>query len=265
VGEAALRPLHEGDHLVDEGVAEGGHALQGGPEGESGAEQQPVGLLQGADLGRLDPGSAKTHHVQPTGPRRVPVRDDEGQAVLDGLGLAPEHGEAPHAAVLVNAGVAPEKGALGDLDVAGERNVVGHDDAIADAVVVGHVGVRHQEAVRTDDGRDPGRGGAVDRDALADTVPVADHETAFGPGEREVLRLAPEDRSFVHEILDAEGGEPLDRRVGPDLTPITDPGPILHDGARADRDVRPELGAGIDDRLGVHGHERCILPRVAPP
>src|SRR6185436_2330622 len=82
VVEAALRGARERDHLVDPGIAEGGHALQRGLQRERGAEQEAIALLQRPQLAGAGARPAKTDDVETGGAAGHAVGDDEGQAVL---------------------------------------------------------------------------------------------------------------------------------------------------------------------------------------
>ena len=80
---------------------------------------------------------------------------------------------------MVNGHGAGKRGVVVDVDVAGQQRAVGDDDVVAQLAVVGDVAAGHQEIVVADAGdavflfR-----GAIDRDALADDVVVADDDLA---------------------------------------------------------------------------------------
>ena len=143
--------------------------------------------------------------------------------------------------------------------MAGQHHVVGQDRAVADPVVVGHVHVGHQEAVGADHGGAPGPGGAVDRDALADQVAVADHEARLLPGKGHVLRLAAEHGALVDSVVRAECREAPQYRVRADLAAVADRRVVLDHGQRADHDVPADTSLRRDDGARVDAHARRIV------
>ena len=140
----------------------------------------------------------------------------------------------------MDAGPSAQERALADLDVARQHDVVGEDRAVADPAVVSDVHVGHQEAAGADECRTARLRRAMEGDALADHVALADEEAGLGTLEGQVLRLAAQDRPLVHAVAAAQHRPGLDHGVGAhlaavaDRTPssITAKGPTLTPGPR---------------------------------
>ncbi|MEO6707984.1 MAG: hypothetical protein ABI054_11005 [Planctomycetota bacterium] len=154
--------------------------------------------------------------------------------------------------------------ALADETVACEQHAVGHDHAIAHVAVVSDVRAGHEQAVARD-ARDPAAfdRAAVDRDELADRVPVADLELRRLVLVRKVLGRAAEVGLADHDVVRAERGDAVDHHVGPELGAIADAHGRADHTVRTDHDVEAELGVGVDDCGGVDlsGHESAARAR----
>ena len=139
-------------------------------------------------------------------------------------------------------------------------------DAVADAVVVGDVDVGHQEAVGADDGGPAGLRRAVDRHALPDDVAVPDHDPGFLLPEREVLRLAAQDRPLVDAIAAAHRDVSLDDGVGRGSRSRRRSPCRLDDGAGADRHVAGRCGRpGRRSRWGARSWRAFYVGAPAGP
>ena len=101
---------------------------------------------------------------------------------------------------------AGKRGVIVDVDVSAQQRAVGDDDVVAQLAIVGHVAAGHEEVVVADAGdavflfR-----GAVDRDALADDVIVADDHLGFAAAVADVLRLAADDHAGIDVVALADG------------------------------------------------------------
>ena len=95
----------------------------------------------------------------------------------------------PIAAELMHAGPGADGGEVVDEHVAAERRVVAEDHVVADAAVVRHVGIGHEHVAIADRRLAPAAArAAMDRDELAEDVPLADAKVGFFAFELEVLR-----------------------------------------------------------------------------
>ena len=124
----------------------------------------------------------------------------------------PHGADAGHEAVAADGGEVVhghrpgKRGMVVDVDVSAQQRGVGDDDVIAQLAIVGDVAAGHEEVVVADAGDAVLLfGGAVDGDALADDVVVADDHLGVGAAVADVLRLAADDHVGIEVVAAAEG------------------------------------------------------------
>src|SRR3954468_19446691 len=92
-----------------------------------------------------------------------------------------------------------------DYHVSGKRGIVGHDDMVAHKAIVRDVRVSHEQAVAAELSQPPATGrAAVDGDAFADLVMVADLEARLLTLELQVLRLHAQRHEWENPIIAAD-------------------------------------------------------------
>src|SRR4029079_8920115 len=114
--------------------------------------------------------------------RRVAVGDAERQRILHHLGEPADHGVAAYAAKLVHAHRGGYEGAVAHRDLARERRVVDQHHLAADAAVVPDVRADHQHAAAAHARQRARPRAAVDGDAFAENIAVADLDARYGVG-----------------------------------------------------------------------------------
>ena len=108
---------------------------------------------------------------------------------------------------------------------------------------------------------------AVNRDELAEHVPVANHERRLLAAELQVLRDEPDRGKREDLVAVADLGPPVDDARGADAAVAADADVLADDGVRAHDRARANLARRMDDRRGIDrdarpaaghalGHER---------
>ncbi len=153
---------------------------------------------------------------------------------------------------LRDARVSAEIGVISHLHMPGDGRVVRHDHVIADDAVVAHVNVRHQQAMVADDGRtEILHHAAVNGDALADHVVVADLQRGGLPVIRHGRRILAHRGELVNLVVAADSGRPPDDHMRRDPAAVADHHVRADERPRADRDVFPDDGRRVDDGARV--------------
>jgi hypothetical protein len=126
--------------------------------------------------------------VQAVTLRVISLNDRKRRCIFYDNGISSDERFVPDATELVYAGVRSDICAVGDLDMTGERRRIRHDDLVAELAVVSYVGLRHKEVV-IPDLRETASAGctAMDRDELADLIPLSDLSRGFFTAVLQVL------------------------------------------------------------------------------
>ena len=133
------------------------------------------------------------------------VDEHEGRHVVQHSAHAGDETVAADRGVVVHADAARDRGVIVNMDVAAQQRAVGHDDMVAQAAIVGHVRAGHEEVVAADRGDAVFLfGGAVDRDAFANAVRVADDDLRFAAAIADILRLAADDDAGIDVVVLAD-------------------------------------------------------------
>src|SRR5947209_11422069 len=141
--EAPARGAYESGEVRDVLVAHLVERFERAPERQTRAEQELVRALQGGARLRREAAAPESYRVQPAHARRVAVRREERQNVLDDLRLAAGHRVAPEADELVRAHVRRQEDMILDDDVSGQCRAVGEHVVVAHLAVVRDVDADH--------------------------------------------------------------------------------------------------------------------------
>jgi hypothetical protein len=142
---------------------------------------------------------------------------------------------------------AADEGALADFDVPAEHATIREDYVVAEDTVVRDVRARHEQAVRPDNRDCAGLRCAVHGNVFAEDRAVADaYARNDGAIKGEVLWVAPDDGEVIDADLPTEAGPSLDDGVRSNDAARAYLDASLDNGERPDRDVRGELGRGMD-------------------
>ena len=184
------------------------------------------------------------HDVDAPRPGRRAFAQHERRHVVQHAAQAADEAVAADRREMMHGHGAAERGVIVDVHVPAQQRAVGHDDVVAQLAVVGHVAAGHQEILVADP-RDAVFffAAAIDRDAFADDVAVADDDLRVAAGVADVLRLAADDDVGIDDVVAA------DRHVAHDRDRVQQPRAALDAHVRAD-----------DARTG-----RFRRPRRSPP
>jgi hypothetical protein len=131
--------------------------------------------------------------------------------------------------------------------VAAEHTAVCEDYVVAEDTVVRDVRARHEQAVRPDNRDRAGLRCTVHGDVFAEDRAVADaYARNDGAIKGEVLRVTPDDGEVIDADLPTEAGPSLDDGVRSNDAAGAYLDASLNNGERPNRDVRVELGSGMD-------------------
>src|SRR5579884_53254 len=203
--------------------------------------------------------AAQAAHVHVEDPGRNAPRQHIRRNVLGDAGHSPDHGQRADPAVLVDAADSAEVGVVFDGDVAANAHVRGDGNVAADQTVMPDMRIGHDHILVAEPGDTAFAGGAVDGNAFADNVAIADdHITLF---------------AFIFEILrrSAQNGARKDLAVAPDRGVLLDDHVRVQDGARADaalladNAVRSDLRARLNLRGRIDDGRRVDLRLFRTP
>src|SRR5262249_46694976 len=139
------------------------------------AEQQPMRFGQAVDRFGREIFTLERDDVNAPRPRGMTIDQHVWWHVVQHAAHAGHEAVRTDRRVMVYAHAARDRGVIMNVNVASQQRAVGHDDVIANTAVVGDVRTGHEEVVVTDRGDAVFLlGGAVDRDAFADNVRIAD-------------------------------------------------------------------------------------------
>lgn len=142
---------------------------------------------------------------------------------------------------------AADEGAVADFDVPAEHATIREDYLIAEYTVVRNVRARHEQAVRPNNRVGTSLRSAVHGDVFAEDRAVADaHTGKNGAIKGKVLWVATDDSEVIDADLPTEAGPRLDDGVRSNDATRAYLDASLNNGERPDRDVRGELGSGMD-------------------
>ncbi len=219
-------------------------ALEGDGAGEAFGVEVLVGILErGKGFGAEVLGMTADRNGVETAHHEVFDAHGEhvGRCVLAELGAATDHGKGPDVGELQQAGGAADNGVVFHNAFAGDLDAIGHNDVVAEDATVCDVAVGHDEAVAADDGLGAIHRAEVDGDAFAENGAVADFDVGDITGlPLEVLGLHTHAGLREDFAVFTNGGVPLDRAV------------VMHLGATANLDVRPDISKGTDLGLGMN-------------
>jgi len=158
---------------------------------------------------------------------------------------------------LVNADFIREVDVIFHLDVPGQRGAIRKNAVVFQDAVVGKVDRDHQKIPGAHARRLAFSSRAMDRDVLANSVLIADHEAARLAFKFHILRLAPEGGVLVNAIPLAHRRVALDDRVGANFASGADFDVVFDDDVRADFDIGRKLRARAHNRgrMNRHGNQ----------
>jgi hypothetical protein len=183
----------------------------------------------------------------------------EGQDVLRDGGASADVGVGADAHELMHGAERSDDGPLFDGDVAGDGRSVDQHDVIFDEAVVADVGVGHDEQMAADFGEASAfDGAAIDGDAFADFVVIADFEARGLVVVGDVLRSHADGGVGEKRIVVADFGWAFDGDVGAQAAVFSEFDVGADDAVGADVAGCGDFGAGVDDGGGVNVHE-CMI------
>jgi hypothetical protein len=140
------------------------------------------------------------------------------------------------------------------MHVPAEQCPVGHDDVVAEFAVVSDMATGHQEITVPDFGDAIFLlAAAIDRDAFANDIAIADEDSCVAAGIADVLRFAADDDGGVDHIIMAN------RDVAHHGDGIEKPCAALNANIRSDDAERPDFDVDIDFGARVNRCGRCNL------
>ena len=176
-----------------------------------------------------------------------PSAMQKGRHILHDLGEAAHNRHFADAHELVNAHETPDHALVFDGDVARNSGRIGNQVTVAQNAVVPEMNVGHQQIVVAHHRRLALAGRAVNRHHFAQHVVVAQFDERFLALELQVLRLAAQNYVRHQTAIFAQSGAALDDDVGLQSRPSADARSALDNAKRADLDVLPDFGTGIND------------------
>jgi len=167
----------------------------------------------------------------------VPLDDHEGGHVLDDPRQAAHVRQPPDRAERVHGRAPVDEHARLHVHVPADENVVAEDDVVFHVAIVGHVAARHKVAMVAD-ARHAGVLGraAMDRDAFAEDVVVADLDAGRLVAVRDVLRR-PADAGIREKDVALA-----------DVRMAHEADAVVHDRAGANH----HIGADVTERTDLH-------------
>ena len=218
---------------------------------ELAAVEEAVSLAEFADaLGGKAP-ALETDMVHPADFRRVAVGDHEGGDILHDLGATADYGVGADSAELMDAAEAADDRVVAHGHMARECAVIGENHVVADDAVMGDVGVGEEVSSASETCDPLGGRGAVNRDELAEDVPVADFELRRLTRVLKILAPLPDGGVRVELVVVADDGRSGKGDV------IVETASLAKNDARPDDAVGSDLGGladvgrGVDDRRGM--------------
>ena len=212
----------------------------------AGAKEQVVKAFQFEAILGADLGAAQADDVE-TAEAVDGAHNGERGHVLGDARAALHDGEGADADELMDHSVAGEEGAVAHLGVTAEHGAIGHDDAAAQAGIVADVRAGHEEIVRGNDGGFLGFGGAMDGDAFAKDVALADEEAGRAAFIFDILGGVADDAAGVEKVVGADGGVAGEIGVGADAAARAEGNMGVDDGIGEDLDGGIELGFRTND------------------
>ena len=191
----------------------------------------------------------ETHHVRADHAHRAirHVAQHERRRILADLRHAADHGMAADRAELVRRCATADDRPILDMHIARKLHGIRADHMVAENHAVRGMAVRHEEAVRTDDGLLAVLRAKVHRGEFADDRTVADLHVRDGALLiLEILRLHPDKGIGKDLTVRTDGRVPVKDRTLSDGRAFAD----LH--VRSDGDVRPNLHAFTELCILVH-------------
>ena len=179
--------------------------------------------------------------------------------------VVPHAAQARHEAVRTHGGEMVDRHGAGkrrvvvDVDVPTEEHSVGQNDIVPEAAIVGHVGASHQEVVVAQRGDSVFLfGAAIDGDALADDVVVADHHLGVAARITDVLGLPADDRARIEVVVLADRDVSHHGHAIFQPRPAPDPHIGADDTERADFHFIVDLCPRIDAHVlgDIRSHHR---------
>src|SRR5271168_1615346 len=125
--------------------------------------------------------------------------------------------------------VARDQRAVTDLDPAGKQRAARDNRAIADPTIVRRVRVLHEKVITADSCVIAARASAMDRDALAKNIAVADYDAAPLAAISQVLRVVANHSVRMDHVLGANFGVAQNRDVADQTCPRANPDPSVEE------------------------------------
>jgi hypothetical protein len=150
--------------------------------------------------------------------------------------------------------VAGDQRAIADLDPSSEQRAARDYGLVTDPAIVRDMRILHQEVAVTDNRNLALLAAAMDRNALAENVPITYPNATRPAGIGEVLRLISDHRVRMDHIVRAHLSIAEDRRVTDQASARADFDPAFEQAQRPDFDTFAELnlaadyGASMDSR-----------------
>ncbi|EAU64901.1 hypothetical protein STIAU_5450 [Stigmatella aurantiaca DW4/3-1] len=227
-----------------------------------GAENNPVGLLDAADLLRAKAVPLQPHGVEPGQLRPVSLRHAVRGNVHHHHGAARDEGMLAHPRELMHRRQPREDDVVLDQHVPSDRGALPQDATVAHHAVMRHVAVAHEEVAVADAGDAAATGRAdVQRGELANLVLVTEDEFGVLALVLQILGGTAQGGELEHPVARAERRAALDDSVRPHARLRTN----LHLGSN-DRECANlhrlvELRIRVDYRGGVNlSHAVSLLP-----
>lgn len=252
--DAALAGADEVDEVADFGELWDFllDASEGVGDGEAFAEEEFVGVAQGVLGFFADAMALHADFVDGADFGGAAVGEHEGGHVLAEFGATADHGEFADAAELVDGDVTAEDGVVFNEAMAGDGGEVGHDDVVTETGVVSDVGVGEEVVVGAEAGDAAILGGAMDGDALAEGVVVADFDAGEAAGPFEVLGFEADGGEGVDFVFEAETGVAADNDMGMEAAAGAEFDMFPNDAVGADLAGLADAGARMNDGGGVN-------------
>ena len=221
-------------------------------QGETGAKDDTVGLLEGLHRGLGEMEALETYGIESEQSRptsrgkhvRWNVQSDAGHAADEGMGA--------NSTELVNRREAPDDRVIFNRDMPSQRRRIGEDDLVSNLTIMGHMGIGHEEVPMANHGLSATRYcSSIQGHKFPDDVVIAHQKKRLFSLVGKGLRRFPNGGKLEDLTLLAHLGSFPDDDMGANPGSWADRDSLLDEGIGANFNLVADVGLGIDDGSGM--------------